>query len=161
MLMVQEERKTEGDELRQEPEPEVVEDICEVPLDQNTIPGDGAMPGRVTPGQERRAFSLGCLPDDLRSDPYYPFTLVQEMEVISIWHQCHRIIAMRDNHPDCLQPFNRSYPVRTIDVHRQPLSTGLFQVQMDDASRCADRVCDAHNCKSGNNPSTFHICHGL
>ena len=34
MLMVQEEREVEGDEFSPEPEPEVVEDVCEVPLDQ-------------------------------------------------------------------------------------------------------------------------------
>ena len=101
-LMVQEDRETEGDEFRQEPEPEEVEDVCEEPLGQNTIRCGGAMPGRVTPVQERRAFSPGCLRDDLLSDPYYFFTLVQETEVISIWHRFHRIVAGRDDRPDCL-----------------------------------------------------------
>ena len=111
MLMVQGETGTEmeGDEFRQEPEPE---EVCEEPLDQNTIRCGGAIPGRVTPGQERKDLSPGYLQDDVRSDPYYPFTLVQETEVISIWHQCHRIAAGRDNHPNCLQPVNRSYRVR-------------------------------------------------
>ena len=47
MLMVQKGRNTEGDEFRKEPE---LEEVCEVPLDQNTIRCGGAMPGRVTPG---------------------------------------------------------------------------------------------------------------
>ena len=119
MLMVREE--TEGDEFRQEPEPEEVEDAREEPLDQNTIRCGGAMLGRVTPGRERRAFSPGCLRDginDLRSDPYNPFTLVQATEVISVWHQCHRIVAGRDRNPDCLQPVNRSYRcVKSIRIN--------------------------------------------
>ena len=116
--MVQEETETEGSEFRQEHEPEEVEDICEVPLDQITIRCGGAMPGRVTPVQERRAFSPGCLRDDLWSGSYYPFTLVQETEVISIWQQCHRIVAGRDRNPDCLQPVNRSYRcVKSIRIN--------------------------------------------
>ena len=145
-MMVWEE--TEGDEFRQEPEPGEVEDACEEPLDQNTIRCGGAMLGRVTPGRERRVFSPGCLRDDLRSDPYYPFTLVQETDVISIWHQCHRIVAARrDSHPDCLQPVNRSYRVRKISPHQRTLPTGFFQVQMDNASHCIDCICGARNCK--------------
>ena len=69
MLMVQEERNTEGDEFRKEPE---LEEVCEVPWDQNTIRCGGAMPGRVTPGCECRASPPGCLRDDHRFDPYYP-----------------------------------------------------------------------------------------
>ena len=138
---------TEGDEFRQEPEPEEVEDTCEGPLDQNTIRCGEAMTGRVTPGQERRAFSPGCLRDDLRSGPYYPFTLVQETEVISVWHQCHRIIAGRDSHLDCLQPVNRYYRVRKINPRQRTLPTRFFQVQMDNASRCTDCICDAPNHK--------------
>ena len=137
MLMVREE--TEGDEFRQEPDPEEVEDAREEPLDQNTIRCGAAMLGRVTPGRERRAFPPGCLRDDiddLRSDPYRPFTLVQATEVISVWHQCHRIVAGRDNHPDCLQAVNRSYRVRKINPHQRTSLTGFFQVQMDNASRC-------------------------
>ena len=125
LLMLQEERKTEGDEFRQEPEPEEVEDVCEVPLDQNTIRCGGAMPGRVTPVQERRAFSPGCLRDNLRSDS----TLVQETEVMSIWHQCHWIVAGRDKHPDCLQPVNRSYRVRKSIRINERYQRGFFRLK--------------------------------
>ena len=51
MLMVREEREAEADELRPEPEPEVVEDVCEVRLDQKSILCGGATPrwiARVT-----------------------------------------------------------------------------------------------------------------
>lgn len=48
MLMVQEGRQAEADGLRPEPEPEVVEGVCDVPLDQKTIRFGGAMPGRIT-----------------------------------------------------------------------------------------------------------------
>ena len=60
MLMVQEERKTEGDEFRQEPEPEEVEDVCEVPLDQNTTRCGGAMSLQV------RNVGLSSAPPDRR-----------------------------------------------------------------------------------------------
>ena len=148
MLMVQEERKTEGDGFGQEPEPEEVEDVCEVPLDRNTIRCGGAMLGRVTPLQERRDFSQGCLRDDVRPDHYYPFTLVQETEVTSIWHQCHRIVAGRNNHPGCLQLVSLSYRVRKINPDQRTLSTRFFQVQMDNASRRTDYIRDARDCKS-------------
>ena len=132
-------------------------------LDQNTIRCGGAMPRRVTPGQERMAFSLGYLRDNLWSDPYHPFTLVQETEVISIWNQCHWIVAGRENHPDCLQSVSRSYRVRKINPHRRTLSTELFQVQMDNTTRCADCICDAGNSKPGNNLYVFSVpivCNG-
>ena len=46
MLMVREEREAEADELRPEPEPEMVEDVCEVLLDQK--PSAVAENARVT-----------------------------------------------------------------------------------------------------------------
>ena len=121
------------------------------------------MPGRVTPGQERRDFSPGYLRDELRSDPYHPLTLVQETEVISIWNQCHRIATKRDNHPECLQPISRSYRVRKINPHKRTLSTALCQVQMDNTNCCNDYIRDARNCKPGNNLYVFSVvivCNG-
>ena len=128
MLMVQEERETEGDEFRQEPEPEEVEDVCDVLLDQiDHHPMWWSDAGEGYSRSGTGVFSPGCLRDDLRSDPYYPFTLVQETEVINIWHQCHRIVAGRDSHPDYLQPANRSYRVRKINPHQRTLLTGVFR----------------------------------
>ena len=128
MLMVQEEREIEGDELDRSlslKRSRTSATCCWIKL--ITIRCGGAIPGRVTPSQERGAFSPGRRRDYLRSDTYYLFTLVQETEVISICHQCHRIVAGRDSHPDCLQPANRSYRVRKINPHQRTLLTGVFR----------------------------------
>ena len=50
-----------------------------------------------------------------------------------------------------LQPVCRSYRVRKINPHQRTLSTGLCQVQLNNTNHCSDCICDARNCKPGNN----------
>ena len=102
------------------------EDVCEVPLDQNAIWCGRTMPGRATPGQERRTFSPGCLRDDLRSDPC----------ILSHWFKKRRSLAFGSvpsdrrwarQSSDCLQPVNRAYRVRKSTRINEQYQRGFFR----------------------------------
>lgn len=94
--------------------------------------------------------------DDLWTDSYHHFALVQETEIAGLRYQRYRIGAGRNSHPDCLQPLGRSYWVRHGDdiVCIPNMTNESPQFQMDDTSYCLNYILHAGDCKLGND-----LCH--